>query len=120
MSRPTPGRVCPGPHLAGGLSRPTPSRGVQAQAQGVSKPRPGGCIPACTEADPPIRQVLLQAVRILLECILVNTIFLIIIKYEELKNKLKKPENAVKTACKYLRTDITQSDVIQYVVIYHL
>ena len=49
-----------------------------------------------------------------------NTIFLIIIKYEELKNKLKKPENAVKSACKYLRTDITQSDVIQYVVIYHL
>ena len=46
--------------------------------------------------------------------------FLLIIKYQELKNKLKKPENTVISACKYLRTDITQSDVIQYVVIYNL
>ena len=30
------------PTLGGGLSRPTPGRGVQAQAQGVSRPRPGG------------------------------------------------------------------------------
>ena len=45
----------PGPHL-GGV--------VQAHTQ-------GGCILACTEADPPIRRLLLWAVRILLECILV-------------------------------------------------
>ena len=31
--------------LAWGVSRPTPG--------GISMPTPGGCIPACTEADPP-------------------------------------------------------------------
>ena len=46
--------MSPGPHLAVGVSRPR------------------GCIPACTEADPPLsRGLLLRAVRIILECILV-------------------------------------------------
>ena len=80
---------CPGPHL--GVSRPTPgwSRprpgggGVQVQAQGegcpgtgpggVTRPRPRECIPACAEADPPNKRLLLQGVRILLKCILVAT-----------------------------------------------
>ena len=43
--------------------------GLQAHTWGVSRPTPGGCIPACTEADPP--WLLLWAVRILLECFLV-------------------------------------------------
>ena len=49
------------------VSRPTPVGGLQAHTQG------GECVPACTEADPPTpsRQLLLRAVRILLECILV-------------------------------------------------
>ena len=39
-------------------------------------PGPGVCIPACTEVDPPpSRWLLLQAVRILLECILVKFIY---------------------------------------------
>ena len=42
VSRPTP-RGCPGTHLGGGGSRPTP--------RGESRPRPRVCIPACTEAD---------------------------------------------------------------------
>ena len=33
------------------------------------------CIPACTEADPPHGRLLPQAVRILLECILVDIFF---------------------------------------------
>ena len=62
----------PGPHPGGklrglarrGVSRPTPKGevegfglgGLQAHTQGVSRPTPsmGGCIPACTEADPPM------------------------------------------------------------------
>ena len=62
VSRPTPGGS-PGLHL-GGVSRPTPGR--------ISSPYRGRvCIPACTEADTtPSRQLLLRAVRILLECIL--------------------------------------------------
>ena len=64
----------------GGGLRPTPrvevegSGWVWLQAHpGGGSPGPGleGCIPACTEADPPSRQLLLRAVRILLECILV-------------------------------------------------
>ena len=82
-----------------GVSRPTPRGEVRGSGQGVSRPTPGGklgalawgspspclgglqahiwevsrwCIPACTEADIPLlsRRLLLQAVRILLECIL--------------------------------------------------
>ena len=68
----------PGPHpigslrgLARGVSRPTPKgelegsgqRGLQAHTQGglqahtwgVSRPTPRGCIPACTQADSPLR-----------------------------------------------------------------
>ena len=63
-SRPRPGG-CPGPGLGG---CPGPGPGAQAQAWGV-------CIPAYTEADtnpPPRRWLLLQTVRILLECILVS------------------------------------------------
>ena len=98
VSRPTPrGRLgvwlggSSGPHPGGiqthtqRVTRPTPGgRGVQAQApggvvqahqapEGLSRPtRPGGCISACTVADPPpSRRLLLQTVRILLECILV-------------------------------------------------
>ena len=63
----------PGPHprgklrgLAWGVCRPTP--------RGVCRPTPRGvCIPACTEADPPPRRLLLRAVRILLECNLFMT-----------------------------------------------
>ena len=87
-------RGCPGPGLAGcpgpgpggvqaqawGVSRPRPRGcpgphlgGAHTQAQGVSRPRPRGCIPACTEGDspPPSRWLLLWTVCILLECILV-------------------------------------------------
>ena len=46
VSRPTPRGRSRG--LATGVSRPTPRGAVQAQAQ--------GCIPACTEADPPPQQ----------------------------------------------------------------
>ena len=47
-----------------------------AWSEGVSAPR--GCIPACTEADPPgERRLLLRTVRILLECILVNRVVLL-------------------------------------------
>ena len=45
--RTTPGD--PGPHLG---PRPTPG-GIQAHTWGGSGPGPGGCIPACTEANPP-------------------------------------------------------------------
>ena len=51
----------PGPHL--GVSRPTPAGGLQAHTQ-------GGCIPACTEADPP-NSYCCGRYTILLECILV-------------------------------------------------
>ena len=60
--------------FTGGVSRTRP------RGEG-SRPKPGGrgCIPACPEADiphPPSRRVLLQAVRILLECTLVlNNLF---------------------------------------------
>ena len=66
--RPTPRGELEGSDLGGGVSRPTP--------RGVSRPTPGrGCIPACTESDPPSRRLLLWAVRILLECILVPIMF---------------------------------------------
>ena len=65
----------PGPHprgklrgLAWGVSRPTPG-GLQAHTWGGLHTQ-GVCIPACTEADIP-QWLLLQAVCILLECILV-------------------------------------------------
>ena len=70
---------CPHPRgelrgLSWGVSRPTPG--------GLSPgPYPGGGgIPTCTEADspPPRRRLLLRAVRILLECILVNYCFSLI------------------------------------------
>ena len=36
------------------VSRPTPRGQVEGSGQGASPgPHPGGCIPACTEADPP-------------------------------------------------------------------
>ena len=75
------------------VSRPTPRGEVEGSGQGGSPgPHPrgklrglvwpggspgphvgGGCIPACAEADPlPRRLLLLRAVRILLECILVH------------------------------------------------
>ena len=57
---------CPDPQ-PGGVSKPTAEGCVQAQA--------GGCIPACTEVETPSRRLLLQVVRILLECILVKYIF---------------------------------------------
>ena len=96
---------CLGPHprerlggLAGGVSRPTPRGrlwglagvGFSPTPGGVSRPTPGGCpgphpggsgpwgcIPACTEADPPSIRLLLRAVRILMECILVAIVILI-------------------------------------------
>ena len=87
VSRPTPRGEVQGSgqeglqaHTRGG-SRSTPKGGLQAHTrgglqahtQGVSPgPHLGGCIPACTEADPPSRRLLLRAVRILLECILVS------------------------------------------------
>ena len=45
--------------------------GLQAHTQWVLQAHTWGCIPACTEADPSPRQLLLWVVRILLECILV-------------------------------------------------
>ena len=98
VSRPRPrGRLgglaggCPGPHsgvrlqgLAGGCPGPHSgvrlrglAGGVQAHTWGGGRPRPRCvcvCISACTEADTlPSRWLLLQVVRILLECILVLT-----------------------------------------------
>ena len=80
------GQGCPSPHPGDSgwwwMSRPTIRGGVQAQAWGVCPgPGPGGCIPACTEADtvppPPNRWLMLLAVRILLECILVQSVILL-------------------------------------------
>ena len=52
------------------VSRPTPGGGgCQAHTH------PGGCILACTEANPLPRRLLLRAVRILLEWILVLILF---------------------------------------------
>ena len=90
-----PGRF-PGPHpggklrgLARGVSRRTPKGEVEGSDLGGGSPGPhpggspsphlgglqahtrGGCIPACTEADPPRQRLLLPAVRIVVECILV-------------------------------------------------
>ena len=63
---------CPGPGQGGGSRGP--GLVSRPRSGGVSRPRPGSvCIPACTEADPPSRRLLLLMVRILLECILVNT-----------------------------------------------
>ena len=52
VSRPRPRGRLGG--LAGGVSRPTPG-GPRPTFGGVSRSRarPRGCIPACTEADPP-------------------------------------------------------------------
>ena len=36
-----------------GVSRPTPRGSQGPHPEGVSRPTPGGCIQACTEADPP-------------------------------------------------------------------
>ena len=64
----------------GGVSRPTPRGGVEGSGQGVSRCTPGGCLQAHTggvsqhalrQTPPGSRQLLLRAVRILLECILV-------------------------------------------------
>ena len=59
VSRPTPGVELRGlawgglqAHPGGCVSRPTPE-GPQAHTRGVSRPTPGGCIPACTKADTP-------------------------------------------------------------------
>ena len=63
VSRPKPRGVSPGTHL-GGVSRPTPG--------GVSRHTPRGVSQhALRQTPPPHRRLLLQAVRILLECILV-------------------------------------------------
>ena len=35
------------------VSRPTPKGKVEGSGWGVFRPTPGGCIPACTEANPP-------------------------------------------------------------------
>ena len=65
VSRPTPKGEVEG--FGRGASRPTPGGGevegsgwegvLQAHTWGVSKPRPRGCIPACTEADTPPKQM---------------------------------------------------------------
>ena len=84
VSKPTPRGKLRG--LAGipGVSRPTPRGRLRGSDLGVSRPTLGGgspgphlegvCIPVCTEADIPLpsRWLLLQVVRILLECIFVN------------------------------------------------
>ena len=72
---------CWGVWMGGGVSRPTP-RGMLRTTPGggapgphLGGPGPGVCIPACTEADTPhSRRLLLQAVRILLEYILVSIV----------------------------------------------
>ena len=70
---------------AQGFSRPTPERGLQAHTQGglqahtwgVSRPTPGGGVSqyALRQTPPLCWQLLLRAVRILLECILYKTAF---------------------------------------------
>ena len=58
-------------HTWGGiLQAPTWGMSPGPHPRGSPGPHQGG-IPACTEADSPNRQLLLRAVRILLECILV-------------------------------------------------
>ena len=61
--------------LTRGSPSPQPG-GLQAQTGGSPGLHPGGmCIPACTEVDPsPSWWLLPQAVRILLECILVGDV----------------------------------------------
>ena len=69
----------PGPHPRGKL-RGLAWGGLQAHTGGSPGPRlvglqahtQGGCIPACNEADPNLRRLLLSAVGILLEYILVS------------------------------------------------
>ena len=82
VSRPTPGGKLRG--LVGGLQahgqlslQAHTQGGLQTHTWGGSPgPHPGwGCIPACTEADPPPRRLLLRAVRILLESILLKFFF---------------------------------------------
>ena len=71
VARPTPRVGDWGVWLEG--PRPTPW-GVPGPHQGVSRPRPGGrgCIPACTEADPPPQADGYCCGR---ECILVLNVF---------------------------------------------
>ena len=58
-----------GPHI-GRVSRPTPGGSPGPHPGGLQAHTHGGCIPACTEADPPPTATA-SAVCILLECILV-------------------------------------------------
>ena len=81
VSRPRPSGDVGGSGREVGVSRPRPmgevwGGGVWPGGPGphprrVSRPRPRGCIPACTEADTPQQTPTAAAVRILLECILV-------------------------------------------------
>ena len=76
-----------GVHGPGGLLWGVPGQGVCSGGCLVcGVPGPGGLlrggtwsggagIPACTEADPPERQLLMRTVRIPLECILVHAHF---------------------------------------------
>ena len=66
----------PGPHPRGKL-RGLTGGGLQAHTRGgLSRPRPGGVSQHALRQTPPSRRLLLQAVRILLECILVYAEFM--------------------------------------------
>ena len=57
---------CPGPYPRGGGGfGGVWSGGMQAHTWGEGCPGPGGCTPACTEADTPPQQMATAAVRIL-------------------------------------------------------
>ena len=61
----------PGPHRGEGVPRPTPEGVSRPTSRGVSRPTPRGVSQHALRQTPPSRQLLLRAVRILLECILV-------------------------------------------------
>ena len=82
VSRPKPRGGVEGSGL-GGVSRPTPRgeveesglRGLQVYTQGGSQAHTHGVSQHALKQTPPRRQLLLQAVRILLKCILVPGLF---------------------------------------------
>ena len=94
VSRPRPGG-CSGPGPGGvclGVSRPR-SMGVQAQARGCPGPGPGpgGCVSQhalrqTPPTPPPSRQLLLQRVRILLESILVLSVYYFFCVFKEVSS----------------------------------
>ena len=70
VSRPTAGGGGKLRGLGRGVPRPTPRVNLRGLARGFSRPTHGGCIPACTETDPPLsKRLFMREACILHECI---------------------------------------------------